>query len=189
MKLFIDTTNWQLCLILIDDNNNIVEEFIQKNTKKISDITMTNIVSLLEKHNLKLNQISNFYVTRGPGSYTGVRVGLTIVKTLKTLNNNINVFLIDSLKLQAANKKSISLLDARSNKWFCGVYDKNKIIKEPYLIDENELKDLEKKHSDFHVIKDYENIDFKVNVLKCLEQFEKVKEVNEIIPIYIKNFI
>lgn len=189
MKLFIDTTNWQLCLILIDEENKIVDEFIQKDTKKVSDITMTNIIKLLGKHHLKLNQILDFYVTKGPGSYTGVRVGLTIVKTLKTLNNNINVFLIDSLKIQAGNQKCISLLDARSNKWFCGVYDNKKVIKEFYLIDENTLNELQKKYSDYKLVKDYNDVDFKVNLLKTLSEFKKVDSVNEITPVYVKNFI
>ncbi|PPE04398.1 tRNA N6-adenosine(37)-N6-threonylcarbamoyltransferase complex dimerization subunit TsaB [Entomoplasma ellychniae] len=189
MKLFIDTTNWQLCLILINEQNKIVEEFIQKDTKKVSDITMSNIVKLLKNHNLILKDIKDFYVTKGPGSYTGVRVGLSIVKTLKTLNNEINVFLIDSLALQAVGKKCISLLDARSYKYYCGVYDNNKVINEPYLIEQKDLKELQKQFLEYRIIKDYDGIDFKINVLNALKQFQKVQTTSEISPIYIKSFI
>lgn len=189
MKLFIDTTNWQLCLLLINSDNHVAEEFIQKDTKKVSDITMDKIVWLLNKHNLKLKDIKNFYVTQGPGSYTGVRVGLTIVKTLKILNEEINVYLINSLTFQAGIQKAISLLDARSNKSYCGIYDNQKIIKEPFLLDNTDLSKLENKYKNFKIISNYENIDFKKNVITLINNFQKVKNTSEIIPIYIKSFV
>jgi len=116
-------------------------------------------------------------------------VGLTIVKTLKVLNNDINVFLMNSLQFQAGNKKVISCLDARSNKFYAAVFDNNTELTPIEVISLDEIESLQKQYSGFEIIKDYENIDFSKNFLDTKQYFLKIEDIEQITPLYIKNFI
>ncbi|ATZ21733.1 tRNA (adenosine(37)-N6)-threonylcarbamoyltransferase complex dimerization subunit type 1 TsaB [Mesoplasma tabanidae] len=188
MKLFIDTCNWKLILIL-KDQEKVIDSLIMHDTKKVSDIALSTITMLLSKNNLKIKDIKEFYLTNGPGSYTGVRVGLTIVKTLKTLNNQIKVYLINSLAFQASNDKAISILDARGNKYYIGVYEKqNALIKET-VVNLEELEEIKNTYKSFIIKQDNESLDY-IETFNLLEnKFTLVNEIEKILPLYIKNFI
>ncbi|AVN60500.1 tRNA (adenosine(37)-N6)-threonylcarbamoyltransferase complex dimerization subunit type 1 TsaB [Mesoplasma entomophilum] len=188
MKLFIDTCNWKLVLILKKDDQ-IVDSLILPDTKKVSDIVLSTITMLLSKNNLKINDIEEFYLTNGPGSYTGVRVGLTIVKTLKTLNNEIKVYLMNSLAFQASNDKIISVLDARGNKYYLGVYENQKPLIKETVVSLEELEDIKKTYNDFIIKKDNESVDYLETFNLLEDKFILVNEIEEISPLYIKNFI
>ncbi|UWD34726.1 tRNA (adenosine(37)-N6)-threonylcarbamoyltransferase complex dimerization subunit type 1 TsaB [Mycoplasma cottewii] len=187
MNLFIDTTNWKLVYIL-EKNNEIVDKLIVDNNKKISDIAIEKLKEFLTNNNLTIKDIDSFYLTKGPGSYTGVRVGLTIVKTIKVLNNNIKVYLIDSLMFQSGKNKAISILDARGHKYYFAVYDQFKILENVQLIEADRLDFYIKKYKDFKLVKDYE-IDFANTYLETKEMFELVDDINSINPLYVKGFI
>ena len=80
-----------------------------------------------------MSDFDEMVITIGPGSYTGVRVALTIAKTLNA-TMNIKVKTVSSLKAMAGMKKAISILDARSHKLFLGIYNEGKVIVDDCLI-------------------------------------------------------
>ncbi|ATZ17580.1 tRNA N6-adenosine(37)-N6-threonylcarbamoyltransferase complex dimerization subunit TsaB [Williamsoniiplasma luminosum] len=192
MKLFIDTTNWKLIFLLIKDEQ-IIDQFLLDNTKKISDIFFDSLNLFLKRNNLTLKMLNDFYLTIGPGSYTGVRIGLSMVKTLKVLNPQINVFVIDSLKFQAGNKNKISLINARSNKFYASVLSDYKIQEAIQLINQDQVETLFEQYVQKRYVQviDYNNVDFGLNVLDLIKhnQFALIEKVEDLKPIYIKNFI
>ncbi|WP_031543334.1 tRNA (adenosine(37)-N6)-threonylcarbamoyltransferase complex dimerization subunit type 1 TsaB [Mesoplasma photuris] len=188
MNLFIDTSNWNFVIIL-EKNNQIIDKKIILNTKKISDIAMDEISNLLNQNSLTIKNIENIYVTKGPGSYTGVRIGLTIAKTLKSIDKKYNIFLISSLKYQAMNEKVISIFDARGNKSYIGIYDQGISVIEETILSNEDIQNIVDQYSDFEIIKDYVNFDFVQAYLKVKDSFDEVKNVDDINPVYIKNFI
>ncbi|AVP49394.1 tRNA (adenosine(37)-N6)-threonylcarbamoyltransferase complex dimerization subunit type 1 TsaB [Williamsoniiplasma luminosum] len=192
MKLFIDTTNWKLIFILIKDEQ-IIDQFLLDNTKKISDIFFDSLNLFLKRNNLTLKMLNDFYLTIGPGSYTGVRIGLSMVKTLKVLNPQINVFVVDSLKFQAGNENKISLINARSNKFYASVLSDYKIKEAIQLINQDQVDTLFEQYVQKGYIQviDYQNVDFGLNVLDLIKhnQFVLIEKVEDLKPIYIKNFI
>ncbi|ATG97590.1 tRNA (adenosine(37)-N6)-threonylcarbamoyltransferase complex dimerization subunit type 1 TsaB [Mesoplasma lactucae] len=191
MNLFIDTSNWNLILILEKDNK-IIDQFVLKDTKKVSDVFIPNLQEMLKKNNLTIHDITNLYVTTGPGSYTGERVGLTMVKTLKTLNVKYNVYVINSLLYQAGMNKKISLLDARGKKYYLGIYDNAEPQVQEQLIS---IEDLDKEYlnneawSSYQVVKDYQDLDFSANYLALKPKFELIENPELLKPTYLKNFI
>ena len=82
--LFIDTTSSETIKVGLNKNG---KEFIleQQMDKQKAQIVLPLINRLLKKHNLTLKDINAIQIDPGPGSFTGVRVGLTIANTLAFL--------------------------------------------------------------------------------------------------------
>ncbi|CAM5206858.1 tRNA threonylcarbamoyladenosine biosynthesis protein TsaB OS=Ureibacillus acetophenoni OX=614649 GN=SAMN05877842_11662 PE=4 SV=1 [Ureibacillus acetophenoni] len=123
--LGIETSNSPLSVAIVKDGQTLVE-IVQNNKLTHSVTTMPVIEELLAKANLKPNDIDAIAVSEGPGSYTGIRIGVTIAKTLAwTLNKPLVG--VSSLKVIASNANLFnglvcSLFDARRQNAYVGVY-------------------------------------------------------------------
>ncbi|AGR40873.1 tRNA (adenosine(37)-N6)-threonylcarbamoyltransferase complex dimerization subunit type 1 TsaB [Spiroplasma taiwanense] len=188
MNFFIDTSNTKLVLIL-EHNNIIIDSLIMENQFKVSDIVFTEIEKFLQKNNLTLKNLKNLYTTRGPGSYTGIRVAITILKTLKLINPFYNIFLISSLAFQAELNDSISILDAKGNKSYIGIYSKGENIILDQLVPNELIEEFKQQFPNYQVKKDYENINFEQYFLKLKNYFKNIENIENIEPLYIKHFI
>lgn len=102
-----------------------------------------------EKNNLQLHDLDAIAVSNGPGSYTGLRIGLASAKGLcYTLQKPL--ITLSTLKIMAWSVKEFAtdlicpMIDARRMEVFTALYEKNlKIIKEPaaYVLSENSFKE------------------------------------------------
>ncbi|EEQ24034.1 ribosomal-protein-alanine acetyltransferase [Lactobacillus jensenii 269-3] len=84
------------------------------------------IDKLLKDCNLSLKQIDRLAVAIGPGSYTGLRIGITTMKMFASILNK-EIVGISTLQALAANKQAadsltLACLDARNNNFFAGAY-------------------------------------------------------------------
>lgn len=87
---------------------------------------MPAIDELLKECGLKPSDLTQIAVAKGPGSYTGVRIGVTIAKTL-AWSLNIPVKTVSSLEVLAANGRFFQglicpLFDARRGQVYTGLY-------------------------------------------------------------------
>lgn len=132
MKLFIDTTTKFVSIITFDQNGlNQIFQYEGSN-----DHTTT-IYSRLNQ--IELNKVDEVYVTAGPGSYTGVRIGVLVAKTLAH-ELGAELYAINTLELFYYGLKTNVVLDARGKKYF--KFDGNQFsivsedqIKSEHLID------------------------------------------------------
>lgn len=86
MKLYIDTTNSETVKIALDEMVFTAESKIQK-----SQMLLPFIETVLKENNLTLKDITEIEVNTGPGSFTGIRVGVSIAQTLAwSLNIPLN---------------------------------------------------------------------------------------------------
>lgn len=157
--LFIDTSNKDVSIATLKDHKML--SLKQDNIfNKHSVYTIPYIKEVLEKSNIKSNEIDKILVINGPGSFTGIRIGLTIVKIYSYLLN-INVVCISSLKALSLSTKgnTISLIDAKNDNYYVGIYDdnNNSVIEEQF-INYNELKHLLEKYKDYQKVS-YEEFD------------------------------
>ena len=114
-SLLIDTSNRYLVIAAYQDGV-LLTGIQEEGSKKQSEYAIPYIERILNEHQLELFDFDEIIVTRGPGSYTGVRVGMTIAKTIKTVHP-IDVKMISSLHAYAGSHgKKISVIDARSKK-------------------------------------------------------------------------
>lgn len=126
--LAIDTSNSTMGVALIDGQR-VLGEYIS-NVKKNHSIRLMPAVEQLCKHcDIKPNEIEKVVVAKGPGSYTGIRIGVTVAKTLAwTLQ--IPLVGISSLEALAANVKNedkyiVPIFDARRGQVYTGLYEVN----------------------------------------------------------------
>ena len=130
--LFIDTHSSNIVLVLYKDNQ-IVKKITQESSMSHSVYALPLIKELLEENNIELKDLGLLLVVNGPGSFTGIRIGMTIAKTI-AYSLNIPIKLIDSLLIKALNIetsiKYISLEDKHGA--FVGVFNKDNEVIEPY---------------------------------------------------------
>ncbi|WP_042353109.1 tRNA (adenosine(37)-N6)-threonylcarbamoyltransferase complex dimerization subunit type 1 TsaB [Bacillus massiliigorillae] len=124
--LAIDTSNYALGVALLDGDQ-VVGEYISNLKKNHSVRAMPAIERLMNDCDMKPADLDKIVVAKGPGSYTGVRIGVTIAKTLAwTLN--IPISGVSSLEVLAANGKFFQgyispLFDGRRGQIYTGLYE------------------------------------------------------------------
>lgn len=148
ISMFIDTSLSDVSIALIKDgkllskiNNNIPGEHSIYVTKYIDDI--------LKECNLSPKDVDEIVVVNGPGSFTGIRIGVTIAKIFAYLEN-IRIVSITSLLARVIGIKSkytLSTIDAKHNNYYIGLYDENynKIVEKFSNIDE--IEEIKNKYS------------------------------------------
>lgn len=144
------------------------------------------------------------------GSFTGIRIGISSVKAFAE-SLNIPVVGVSSLEALAYNIQNIdckticSLIDARNNQVYCGIFNSNHQLLEDYLADDiNYLQEVLQKyknivfvgdgaiaHKNLLKIKDfpYENVIHAKNIAKCAyTKFKNndVKTADSIMPLYLR---
>lgn len=123
--LAIDTSNTTLSVALVENNETLIE-VVEATKNDHSKRLMPTIEALFKKVNRSPKELDLITVAEGPGSYTGVRIGVTVAKTLAwTLNKPLVG--VSSLEVLARNVKEdayiIPLFDARRQTVFAGVYE------------------------------------------------------------------
>lgn len=148
ISLFIDTSLSDVSIAILKDNkilsqihNNIPGEHSIYVTKYIEDI--------LKENNLSPKAVDEIIVVNGPGSFTGIRIGVTIAKIFAYINK-IRIVSISSLLARAIGNKDkyiLSKIDAKHNNYYIGLYDTdyNKITEE--FANETKIEDIINKYN------------------------------------------
>lgn len=192
-SLILDSSYKDLVVGIARDNV-VIENINYECFQRQSELMIVEIDNALKKHNINPRQISEVLVTFGPGSYTGVRIALTIAK-IYCYALKIPCYAYSSLKvLEDYSKPSICLINARSSRSYIGVYDKNKVlISDCVMKNEDVLKYIEN-HKDFAICGDVEylGIDgFKANIpynmIALKNDDDLVKNIMTLKAVYLKD--
>ena len=141
MKTFYLDTSSNLLYTAILEDEVIIDEIKEKLEKDLSKRTLPKIKEMLLKNNISFDDIKKIIAVNGPGSFTGIRIGLTIAKTLAWAKN-IPIIQISSLEAMALSNNIenidyiVPIIDARRNFVFSTIYDNNNkqfILKEQYI--------------------------------------------------------
>ncbi|WLR53333.1 tRNA (adenosine(37)-N6)-threonylcarbamoyltransferase complex dimerization subunit type 1 TsaB [Bacillus tianshenii] len=150
--LAIDTSN-DVMGIAVLDGDKVAGEYITNIKKNHSVRLMPSVQRLLEETNIKPKELDKIVVANGPGSYTGVRIGVTVAKTLAW---SLNIPLVGVSGLEALayngryfNGKIAPIFDARRGQVFTGLYEwkdgqLTKVMEEKMVILADWVKELKK---------------------------------------------
>lgn len=129
INLFIDTS-YKSLYIGLTDNEKVVDEICIMAEANFSERLIPLLKDIMGKNNIELDSINKIFVTVGPGSFTGIRIGVTVCKMLGLLLKK-KIVPISSLEFMATTsvdtEYKVPFIDARHNCCFAGVYDKNGI--------------------------------------------------------------
>ena len=143
-NLAVDTSS-KICAVAILEDNNKIDEISLDNGKTHSENLMPILKEVLERNNLKLSDFNLISVSVGPGSFTGIRIGIASIKPLAEVYN-LPVASVTSLESLARNVENvdsdttiISLIDARNNQVYAGVFDNDYNLKEEEIAEDIEV--------------------------------------------------
>lgn len=103
-SLFIDTHDKDIVITLFK-NGKVLASSIKTSERHHSDFTMPMLDNILKDNNITVHNLNEILVVNGPGSFTGVRLGVTIAKTL-AYTLNIPIKTITSLETLAISNNS-----------------------------------------------------------------------------------
>ena len=195
ISLVIDTCNSNLLVALIKDNN-ILSIYNERLYADLSTKIFPVMQEVFIKSGLNPKDIDTIFVANGPGSFTGIRIGVTVAKTYAwALNKKIIPF--SSLELMATtNIKEdyiVPVIDARRDYVYAGIYNAclYNIMNDAYISVEDLKQKLEGKSYRFISYDEFENIYVttpQINILKIVEKHKNDNGLNphSVNPNYLK---
>lgn len=122
--LALDTTGHFGSVALLEENT-LLEEVLMHEPDGFAQVLFDRIAGLLLRHGLRPADVNCYASATGPGSFTGVRVGLTAAKGLAEANGRLLVGVSNLRALAALGTAPLRapLLDARRGEVYAAVYD------------------------------------------------------------------
>ena len=135
--------------LAIETKDGKVETQTLDSNCKHSENVLKKIDEMCEKLNVDVLCLDTIAVVVGPGSFTGLRIGVSIAKALGCANKNLKFVSLSSLELMAyiyakthkTEKEFVCVLNALSNLYFVAKFDKNSNkLEEEKMIDKSEFE-------------------------------------------------
>ena len=153
--LSIDSSS-KVATAAIVNEDGLIAEYTLNNKAEHSVLIMEMIDNLLKSSNLTINDIDGFAVSKGPGSFTGLRIGLATIKGLSFGSNKpyISISTLDALAYSLLHFDGIicPIMDALRDSVYTGLYKNNngflETILEPSALDLDELVTLLKEKNE-----------------------------------------
>lgn len=195
--LYIDTSSSYLYTGVTEETK-ILCEVKKEFGHNLSEEALPEIVTMLETNRIEAKSIEKIMVVNGPGSFTGIRIGITIAKVY-AWSLNIPITTITSLEAMMISSKTstvhVPLIDARRRYVFGAIYNEQfqQILAPKHLKIEDLIQKLE--CIDNYTIITNDEIElhgekeiYDPNILKIVNHFKDKKSINphSVNPDYLK---
>ena len=180
-SLILDSSTQILYISLVKDNEVLFENYMPGNKDHAKNIVYL-VNQALENNHIESKDLDEIIVGYGPGSYTGVRMAVTVGKMMAVFMHK-PLYVISSLKLMASGTKGIvlSTIDARRGNVFGCILDTNK---DSYIVDEAHtlLSDLKNTNYEYEV----SDTNFKVDPFYVISHKVLVDKPDLLVPNYLR---
>ncbi|NCB32818.1 MAG: tRNA (adenosine(37)-N6)-threonylcarbamoyltransferase complex dimerization subunit type 1 TsaB [Erysipelotrichia bacterium] len=190
ITLCMDTSSKYLAIGLIKDDK-LIQKVQESCWKRQSEELFPKLQMIMEAADLQPENIDRIVITKGPGSYTGVRIAMTVSKVFCAMKN-LPLYTISTLQLYAGMAEHCRvLLDARGGRAYTAVYDKAVLNGEESVLScEEILKEIRPETviaGDGHLVgrEDFWP-DLCENFLILKDQWQLADNVHLVVPEYLK---
>ena len=192
-QLLLDSSNRLLCVALAKEGV-LVDNITYNAWQRQSEVMVPEIKNIMKRNNVKKEDIDSIVIGIGPGSYTGVRIALTIAKTIGYVTK-AKVYAVSSLVLfKIPQKSTICVTNARSNRSYFAVYKDDEVIEKDQILENEEVFNYIKNHPDYLVSGETEHLGIesaKYNIaevlLSGLQDKYLVDNIFKLNPVYLKD--
>lgn len=189
--LCMDSAHKHLIIVLLE-NGVVKASYAQLCWKKQSETLFPELINLMDTLHWKADDIQQVVITDGPGSYTGVRIAMTVAKVLCT-RKNIPLYCLSTLQLYAGlHEQAYVMLDARSHRAYTAKLHLGEFIQDEAIqtldeIREQILSDNSCLLGDTSLLdKEEVSIDFVENFAKLLPYAKHIENIHTLTPRYLK---
>lgn len=178
--------------LIIDSATKILYEALVCDSKVIDERYITgqndhakNIVAILEdmlkREGIETNDLDQIVCGIGPGSYTGVRMGVTVAKMIGAFQHK-DIYEISTLDLMASGstEETLVMIDSRRGNAFCAHYDKGIKTDKEAIRNQSEYKAL------YPNAKILTESSFSVDPIKCIKIAHKHDNPHSLEPNYLQ---
>ena len=192
ITILLDSSNTNLSVGIAKDNL-LLESISYEAWQQQSEYMIPELSKLLEKYGVNKDDIEEVVVAMGPESYTGVRIAITIAKTIAVALNT-KLYPVSSLRvLKDGDVPSICLINARSGRSYFGVFKGNDVIISDRIMKNDEVLAYITEHPGYSICGDtkYLGLEGKQtnNIQEMLNLKEALSDVNPLSlkPVYMKD--
>ena len=195
ISLFLDSSDKKVIVALLNGGK-VVDSIIEENDNHLSEKFLPMIEKVIARNQLQIDNIDTIYVVNGPGSFTGVRVGVTTAKVMAwgLKKRIISISELALLATTSINKKYIvPYIDARRNAVYAGIYDKNlnSVMADAYISIDDLMKKID--HiEDVEFVSYYDNIEHtiepNIDIEKIVQKHydDEGNNPHQVVPNYLK---
>ncbi len=186
LGLIIDSSHRYLAVALVEEKT-ILYKKEEEMARRQSEMLLPFVDEVFKKSQKSIEELDYLVVTDGPGSYTGMRIGLTFAKVLAlTMPEDFKVYRVNTLLSLSGQEKGFSFIDARAKRVFGAYVEKGQVFEEKaYKISEipeecelfGDLNLLEKEEKKFSICE---------NILSVKDAWIEVEDVDKLVPRYLR---
>lgn len=153
LVLAVDTA-LEMTSVAISEKEEILAETAMKQSQTQGESLFPTIDALLKQAGKTIDDVDLYAVGIGPGSFTGLRIGITALKMLAQVTNKpiVGISTLEAMAFESCeDMMTIPILDARGNRVYAGWYHVPEVLKEADELYEMEelIPKLEKIHEPF----------------------------------------
>ena len=161
--------------------------------KQQSETLFPELIRLLDEAGWDSDDIDEVVITDGPGSYTGVRIAMTVAKVFCT-RKHVPLYCISTLQLYAGlEKHAMVMLDARSKRAYVGFLNEGSFTQEETILTLDEIEACVKDEQyalfgdDLELGLTLQEPDFLKNFIALRPYYRKIDNVHTLTPRYLKD--
>lgn len=190
ITLCMDTSSTYLVVAVIKDDE-VIGKIQKECWKRQSELLFPELLNLLEELELKADDIDEVVITEGPGSYTGVRIAMTVAKVFASMKNKPLATLSTLQLIAGMTPHCRVILDAHGKRVYTGVYENGTLVGDMQVLPIDELmEDLTEDEviiGDGHLVGRNDNMpDLAENFLALKKKWNYQENVHTVKPEYLK---
>ena len=197
MRYLLINTAVSVSSVVLIYNDEVISKIEEKNAGDLSSKIFFMIDEVFKEGNCGPKDLKKIFVVNGPGSFTGIRIGLSIAKTMAWALG-IDLIPISSLELFATTNVQadnfISMIDARRNYVYAGIYNSKLdiVLEQQHILLADLLDKVSKVEKNVFISYDeFEDLEVQIpeiDYLKIVKKHENdvIDSCHNVNPVYLK---